>query len=68
MEPNIELLDIIEYEDRIEILYKEIPNIWPSVIKVYKIIYSCKDGKWNKSDKIYGTLVPAVDEHYEFND
>ncbi len=34
---------------------------------IYKIVYSVKDGKWHKSEAIYGTFVSAVEEGYEFN-
>lgn len=31
-----------------------------------KIIYSCIDGKWNKSEPIYGKIIPTQDEYFEF--
>lgn len=34
--------------------------------RVFKKIYSCKDGKWNKSERIYGKIVPATEESYLF--
>lgn len=34
--------------------------------RAVKIIYSCVDGKWNKSEPIYGIIVPAQEESYEF--
>jgi hypothetical protein len=62
-----------EFEDRLEFIYTEKPNIVYSVFppiraekRVFKIIYSCVDGKWNKSEKIYGTIIPATEEDYEF--
>ena len=36
--------------------------------RAVKIIYSCIDGKWNKSNPIYGKIIPAKDEYYEFED
>lgn len=62
-----------EFEDRIEVIYTEksdvcyttYPPTYPER-RVYKIIYSCIDGKWNKSDKIYGEIIPAQEEQYEF--
>lgn len=62
-----------EFEDRIEMIYTEkfdlcyttYPLIYPER-RVYKIIYSVIDGKWNKSDKIYGEIIPAQEESYEF--
>lgn len=34
--------------------------------RVFKIIYSCVDGKFHKSERIYGKIIPATDEMYEF--
>jgi hypothetical protein len=69
--PNLIRFD--EFEDRLEFIYTEDPNIVYSVFppiraekRVFKIIYSCVDGKWNKSEKIYGTIIPAIEEDYEF--
>lgn len=36
--------------------------------RAVKIVYSCVDGKWNKSEPIYGKIIPAQDEYYEFED
>ena len=36
--------------------------------RVVKIVYSCKDGKWNKSEPIYGKIIPMENEYYEFED
>ena len=41
--------------------YKPEPDI-----KIFKIIYSCKKGKWHKSKPITGSHVSAQDETYEF--
>ena len=35
--------------------------------RVFKIVYSCKDGKWNKSEPNYGKIIPATDEDYDFD-
>lgn len=35
--------------------------------RIFKIVFSCIDGKWNKSDRIYGKIIPARDQHYEFD-
>lgn len=72
-----ERIRVEEYSDRIEMIYKQFSTM--SYIntttlystpeqRVYKIVYSCVDGKWNKSEPIYGKIVPAVDEYYEFED
>lgn len=34
--------------------------------RVFKIIYSCVHGKWHKSEPIYGKIIPAQSESYEF--
>jgi hypothetical protein len=34
--------------------------------RVIKIVYSCIDGKWNKSEPIIGKIIPAQNEYYEF--
>jgi hypothetical protein len=49
------------YGDRIEIIYDS-----SSFYTVYKVIYSCVDGKWNVSDPIPGTIIPAQAERFEF--
>lgn len=62
-----------EFENRIEVVYTEksdlcyttYPPTYPER-RVYKIIYSIVDGKWNKSDKIYGEIIPVQGETYEF--
>ena len=36
--------------------------------RAMKIVYSCVDGKWNKSEPIYGKIIPAQDEYYQFED
>lgn len=36
--------------------------------RAVKIIYSCVDGKWNKSEPIYGKIIPAQEECFEFED
>lgn len=64
------LIDIIYGADYIELVYFQNPTYWTSssnIIKqVYKIKYSCVDGKWNQSQPIYGKYIPASDESYEF--
>jgi len=35
--------------------------------RAVKIVYSCIDGKWNKSDPIYGKIIQQRDEYFEFN-
>lgn len=64
-------VDVIEYPDKIEMVYTEQSMIshWPDdgfQRRVFKIVYSCIDGKWNKSDRIYGEIIPAQEETYTF--
>lgn len=65
-------IEINEYSDGIEMIYKE-PNKFFTPIqstpqeRVFKIVFSCVDGVWNKSERIYGTIIRASSETYEFN-
>ena len=70
---NAQRVSVHEVGDTIEMVYIEVSNVTlavypprPPARRVYKVIYSCKDGKWNKSEKIYGEIIPAQDEQYEF--
>lgn len=62
------LIDTIVKENSIELVYKEV-SIWNGLDKrVYKIVYSCLDGKWHKSDRIYGEIIleQIIEETYKF--
>lgn len=64
------LMDTIVKDDCIELVYTE-TKLWSMSFgdvdkRVFKIVYSCKEGKWNKSEKIYGEIIPASEEKYEF--
>jgi hypothetical protein len=68
-----ERVDVVETEDSIEFIYKETSMITltsypplPPEERVFKIVFSCVDGKWNKSDRIYGEIVKQSDEIYTF--
>lgn len=65
-----ERIKVIEYPDKLEIIYKEIRKIIYNnsgfETRVFKIVYSCVDGKWNKSDRIYGKILPPQEESYIF--
>jgi hypothetical protein len=70
---NPERVSVEEVGDTIEMIFIEIPIVTLAVYpprqptrQVYKIVYSCKDGKWDKSEKIYGEIIPFKDEEYEF--
>lgn len=76
-----ERVEINEYPDSIEMIYiqegvdysKTHLTIYPPFPaehhrRTFKIVYSCVDGKWNKSEPIYGKIIPATEETYEFED
>jgi hypothetical protein len=70
-----ERVDVVETPSSIEMIYKETSmitySIWPAPPpqqRVFKIVYSCKDGKWSKSEPIYGKIISAQDEYYEFEE
>lgn len=68
-----QIVEVIEYSDSIEFIYKETSMISytsfpapPPQVRVFKIVFSCVDGKWNKSERIYGEIIPAENERYVF--
>lgn len=68
-------VEVNELQDSIEMVYRQTSMITytihpspPPQERVFKIVYSCVDGKWHKSDRIYGKLVPAQGEYYEFEE
>lgn len=65
-------LQVNERIDSIEMIYEETSLISLAVHpprppeKIYfKIVFSCVDGKWNKSEKIYGKKIEHQ-EYFEF--
>ena len=66
------LIETKEVGDTLELIYKQQAkfsytyNSANLPIRVFKIIYSCIDGKWNKSEPIFGEIIPASEESYEF--
>lgn len=70
---EIKIISTREVGETIEMTYIETSNIQltvcpsrPAERRVFKIIYSCKDGNWNKSERIYGEIIPATEETYKF--
>jgi hypothetical protein len=68
-----ELVSVHEVGESVEMIYKQTSRLNLSVYpsrqleeRVYKIVYSCKDGKWHKSEPIYGKIIPAQSEYFEF--
>ncbi len=65
-------ISVEEVGDTIEMVFTETSNMSLSMYpppperRVFKIIYSCKEGKWDKSERIYGEIIPAQDEDYVF--
>lgn len=69
------LIDTIVYvKEKIELVYIQHSNMTYTGFelqlqpdpRIFKIIYSCKDGKWHKSKRIFGKYISAKDETYEF--
>jgi hypothetical protein len=60
-------------EDSIEIIYEEVSNMVLSIYpsrppekRHFKIVFSCVDGKWNKSERIYGKKIEGF-SYFEFD-
>ena len=69
---NPHRISVQETGESIEFIYKQtfmVSNgLWNEKLqeRVFKIVYSCKDGKWNKSEPIFGKIIPQQEEYYEF--
>ena len=72
-----EKVEVNEVGESIEMIYKQrsVVNYMihsfhyaPPAERVFKIVYSCIDGKWNKSEPIYGRIIPAQNEYFEFDE
>jgi hypothetical protein len=68
-----ERVGVVELHDKIEFIYKETSKmalaVYPARVaeqRVFKIVFSCIDGKWNKSDRVYGNIITATPESYSF--
>lgn len=66
-------IQVKKYQDRVEFIYKETSMITytvhpspPPEERVFKIVCSCKDGKWHESERIYGEIIESQEEYYEF--
>ena len=67
-------LEVRELSDSIEIIYEE-TSLMSYTVAIYpppppqkryfKIVFSCVDGKWNKSERIYGKKIEHK-EYFEF--
>ena len=60
------------FDDRIEFVYTQ-EKLYIGIEisesrRVFKIIYSCKDGHWHKSERIYGKIIAPQEEQFEFDD
>lgn len=67
-------IEVKEYFDYIEMIYKETSMIQLAIYplrtpeeRVFKIIFSCVGGKWHKSERIYGKIIPSQNESYIFD-
>jgi hypothetical protein len=70
-----ERIEVREVGESIEMVYKQTSSFSRTGglppyhdTRLFKIVYSCVDGKWNKSEPIYGKIIPTQDEYYEFED
>ena len=73
-----QFIEALDTGNSIEFIYKQystIHNLYnigympnQNQCRVFKIVYSCIEGKWHKSEPIYGTVIPASEEYYEFED
>ncbi len=68
-------VDVIEKTDSIEFIYKQTSMVTltvhpspPPTERGFKIVFSCVDGKWHKSEPIYGQIISAQAESYEFEE
>ena len=68
-----ELIEVHEVDETVELIFKETSMVQPTSyppqppeVRVFKVVYSCKKGKWHKSEPIYGEVIPAQPESYEF--
>ena len=68
-----ERIEVIELPESIEMIYRQTSMNYVDIhgtieVKVFKIIFSCIDGKWNKSEPIYGRVIPAQGEQIVFEE
>ena len=64
----------MEIGETIEMIFSTTSNMIYTVYpprepekRIFKIVFSCIDGKWNRSERIYGKIIPAIEQHYEFD-
>lgn len=67
-----ERLEVVELPNSIEMIYEETSNVVLAVYpprppekRYFKIVFSCVDGKWNKSERIYGKKIERQ-EYFKF--
>jgi hypothetical protein len=71
---NPEFIRVQEVGESIELLYKQrnllnshtIGYVQPHQERVFKVVFSCVEGKWHRSEIIYGQILPAQKEDYVF--
>jgi len=66
-------LEVNEYPEKIEMIFEETSLVALAVYpprppekRYFKIIFSCVDGKWNKSERIYGRKIES-ESYFEFD-
>ena len=67
------IIDTLVFSDKVEVVYRREPYMsytsYPPITpepQIYKIVFSCKNGKWHQSEKIMGRFIPASNEGYQF--
>jgi hypothetical protein len=68
-------VDVRDTGHSIEMIYLQdrINRLWGGTIpqiperRVFKIVYSCVNGQWHKSEPIFGEIIPAIKEQYVFH-
>lgn len=72
---DIKRIAVNEVGESIEMIFKQTSmftyTVYPGLPpeeRVFKIVYSCVDGKWHKSEPIFGKIIPSQSEYYEFPD
>jgi hypothetical protein len=68
-----ELINATEKGETIEMIYRQTSNFYRTGglppyndTRIFKIVYSCVNGKWNKSEPIYGKVITSQEESFEF--
>lgn len=61
-----EIVRVDIFDDHVDVITKLTSEFDGYEPKVYKQTFSCKDGAFHTSKKIFGKIIPAQDEQYKF--